>query len=279
MLKTIKRIKSIYRDVSFLRARNSRFCSYIGDGQILTELWDGTKIYAVGRDRSVAPHLMFNGEWEMDITKIYLDHLPRTGNVLDCGANHGYFGLLALSQSEADLHFFEINKLLAELIRDSVDINGWSKRSSVVREAVSSKSGLELEVREPKGYLGSASLEALDYNLSGEKLEISRSYKVKTISLDDYCLEQGIETIDLMKLDVESHEEQVILGAERMLKSGSIRKLLMEYTPGAYSAAFADLIDGYFSNISIVENGKLRQISSVKDIQSIDFVTLLLIAG
>jgi FkbM family methyltransferase len=36
---------------------------------------------------------------------------------------------------------------------------------------------------------------------------------IKTISLDDFCTEQGISRIDLLKLDIQGNEAEILAGA------------------------------------------------------------------
>ena len=45
---------------------------------------------------------------------------------------------------------------------------------------------------------------------------------VKVITLDSYCDEQKIEFIDLLKIDVQGHEEEVLKGSKKMFASNSI---------------------------------------------------------
>ena len=270
-MNVFKRIKKIHTDVRYLRGnleKPERFCSYMGGGVALTQLWDGTKVFVDTFDRSVAPHLMMSGEWEIDITKVFMRFLPESGVLFDCGANHGYFGLLAMAKSQCDVHFFEVNEKLAELVRDSASINGWHERAVIVRNAVSARTGELVEVAEPSGYAGSAKIGGVEHRLCNEDTTLSRKYTVETTALDDYCDEHSIDYIDFMKLDVESHEEQALVGAEAMLRGGRIRKLLMEYTVGAYSESFVEMLTDSFARVSVVDNsGELIEVRGNQDIE------------
>jgi len=56
--------------------------------------------------------------------------------------------------------------------------------------------------------------------------------KEETISLDtldDYCERVKVQSIDLLKVDVEGHELEVFKGAERMLAQGKIKRIQFEY--------------------------------------------------
>ena len=54
---------------------------------------------------------------------------------------------------------------------------------------------------------------------------------VRLSTLDEYCAEQGIEQIDLLKLDVEGHELAVLRGGQKMIQEGRIKRIQFEYGP------------------------------------------------
>lgn len=51
---------------------------------------------------------------------------------------------------------------------------------------------------------------------------------VPAVTVDDYMREQGLDRIDLLKIDVEGHEEMVLRGALDHLSSGSIEFVFCE---------------------------------------------------
>lgn len=57
---------------------------------------------------------------------------------------------------------------------------------------------------------------------------IEQSRKVKSITLDSFLTERGVEVVDFMKLDVEGHEFCVLKGARESLHAGRIRALSFE---------------------------------------------------
>jgi FkbM family methyltransferase len=65
------------------------------------------------------------------------------------------------------------------------------------------------------------------YFAAGDFTE-SRSYPVKTRSIDSYCLEAHIGQIDILKLDTEGFELNVLKGASRLLQAGRIRVIYSE---------------------------------------------------
>jgi len=57
---------------------------------------------------------------------------------------------------------------------------------------------------------------------------VSRSYLVKTRSIDSYCQEAKIPKIDLLKLDTEGFELNVLKGASGLLRASQIRVIYSE---------------------------------------------------
>lgn len=53
--------------------------------------------------------------------------------------------------------------------------------------------------------------------------------KVQAVTIDDYCREKSIETIDLLKLDVEGAELQALQGASAMLKEKQVACVSYEF--------------------------------------------------
>src|SRR4029077_5340792 len=55
-----------------------------------------------------------------------------------------------------------------------------------------------------------------------------RETRVRTTTVDAYCREQEIETIDILKIDTQGTSDRVLRGAEGMLKNGRIRLVRAE---------------------------------------------------
>jgi len=53
--------------------------------------------------------------------------------------------------------------------------------------------------------------------------------EVNTSTLDDFCLKNKIENIDLLKIDTEGHEKEVLQGASSLLLNKKIKYILIEF--------------------------------------------------
>ena len=60
-------------------------------------------------------------------------------------------------------------------------------------------------------------------------IDFEKSEKVEIDTVDSYCRENAIDRINLLKIDVEGHELNALLGAERMFASKSIDVVSFEF--------------------------------------------------
>ncbi|OAN69009.1 hypothetical protein A8B82_04900 [Sulfitobacter sp. EhC04] len=156
--------------------------------------------------------------------------------VFDVGANTGTWSLALLQHSApwiGTIHMFEpmpgnrnkIKELMQDGLfgdhKDQVTINGF---------ALSDKAG-KVEINFENDVTGFASIDSKLVHLPMRNQALDRTLTVETQRLDDYCEANGIEEIDILKIDVEGHELAVLKGAERMFAEGRIRVVAYEIGP------------------------------------------------
>lgn len=107
-----------------------------------------------------------------------------------------------------------------------------------------------------------ASVLASLYNRQLDHLGITMNKKeeVEIKKLDDYCDQNDIQNIDLLKLDVEGNELDVLYGAERMLSTSSIRFIQFEFggcniDSRTYFRDFFYLLNPNFNIYRVLQNG------------------------
>jgi FkbM family methyltransferase len=143
--------------------------------------------------------------------------------IFDVGANAGIFSLAALAaQPDATVHAFEPTPEIAGRLRHTAVLNRLN-RLHVHETAVSSENGhaalirfrVELGANEGMNFITSAT--------GGSGVEL-----VSTVCLDRFCAEHAIEHIDLLKLDIQGHEHQALVGAAQMLSTGRVGTIFTE---------------------------------------------------
>jgi len=92
------------------------------------------------------------------------------------------------------------------------------------------------------------------------------SATVDVVTLDGFCAQKGIETIDFLKIDVEGYEINVLRGANTMLSERNIRVIQFEFTQlnsilGVFFKDIYDMLSKYYDIYRLLPHG-LRKIKS-----------------
>jgi FkbM family methyltransferase len=192
-------------------------------------------------------------EYEPATTRYVREHLKPGHVFLDIGANSGYFTLLAADRVGASGHVyaFEPNPPVFEALRRHVALNGYGDRARLFDFAASclSSDRVPFFVSQSPANTGLSSL-LIDSGASHQSLSPSATIAVRTRTIDAWLSESAIDSVALVKIDVENAEHQVILGMDAALRSGLIERLIVETRPG--SAAHQTLL-GYGYDAEILE--------------------------
>ena len=148
--------------------------------------------------------------------------------VFDAGANIGEWTASLQDMSGGDvrnlsIHSFEPCKATFETLEKNVKKHPASDRVRTVKLALSDAPGTaELNVVND-----GAGTNSLHHHID---LKVTKTEEIKLTTVDEYCQENGIDAIDLVKIDTEGHDPSVLRGAETMLQVGNIEMIQFEYT-------------------------------------------------
>lgn len=132
--------------------------------------------------------------------------------IIDCGAN---IGLFSLALKDAAL-IIAIEPSPTTYSRLSYNFQKNGINGNILNNAVSSKEG-ELAM-------------TIDKNSSVlAQVSENGNFIVKALTLDWIISEQNLQVVDLLKLDVEDHELQALIGAKESLSSNLIKRIFFEY--------------------------------------------------
>jgi FkbM family methyltransferase len=155
------------------------------------------------------------GGYEPATLKVWVKLSQQSATVFDVGANFGLFGLISRAVNPSSrVYCFEPLTRNATLIERNSQLNHFD--ITVVHVAVSNKAGsfTFYDMADHDNTIGSFDK---DFVLSHKHHKELVPTDVKTITLDDYADEISLQTLDLMKIDVEGHEVAAIEGARRLI--------------------------------------------------------------
>ena len=143
---------------------------------------------------------------------------------LDVGAHTGEYAELLLSQfPHACVHAFEPHPVTHELLRKAV-----RGRVGCHALALGAEAG-EFELFDRKKCDGSVRASLSRAALESVQQEELIAHRVQVSMVDRFLAEQGIERVDLLKIDTEGFEMDVLNGAAQALQEGRVRVIQFEF--------------------------------------------------
>ncbi len=164
-----------------------------------------------------------NGEKAIFQTVSKLLQPPFT--VFDVGANKGQFCSLIQKHllSDHQIHCFEPGVTTFNILKTNIN----SSKSVILNNFGLSHKEQKLKLYYDKPGSGLASL--TQRNLDHFDINFSDSEEVTLKTLDQYCIDNSIDSIDLLKIDVEGHELDVLAGASKTLSNNIIKTISFEF--------------------------------------------------
>ncbi len=251
---------------------------YLGNNTGLTFVDEGLFLYVDTTDRSLAPHLIASGTWEDNNTKLLKVLMKTRANIVDAGANHGYFSVIAAAQNRkhnrsGKIFCIEANPSFIALLTSSVISNGFSQSINIVNKILSDKqqdNSRFLSMKTLKGGSGVDSAEFIN-NISEQKLE----YDVLAIESTtlDVLIPKGLK-IDILRMDIQGYEFKALKGASRVLSESDDIVIFMELDP---TLSYYSEVEDEFNQLEkmgfkfwiVQKNGSIKSasIKSLIDIQ------------
>lgn len=168
--------------------------------------------------------------WDAPLSR-WLAYLASISHTLfDVGGHCGYFSLIMqhFAPPDAQIHTFEPNASLHARFRHNLELN----------QAMN----VRLNPQAVSDHIGSISLYVRDTIESGTTsthpiFAYDHIDSVQTITLDAYCDELQIDQVDLIKIDVEGHEDAVLRGMQQGLAGGRYGIIVLEGHPSLLTAS------------------------------------------
>ncbi len=151
--------------------------------------------------------------WERVSINLWTDLCKRADVILDIGANTGVYALIAKTVNpSARVYAFEPVHRVYERLQDNVRLNGYE--IECLEQAASDKDGKAIIYDLPSDHIYSVTV---NKNLHPEGSETIKT-EIETVTLSSFIGSRNLDRIGLMKIDVETHEPEVLDGMGPFLK-------------------------------------------------------------
>jgi FkbM family methyltransferase len=180
---------------------------------------------------------VFSGIREIWVRDVYLKNnyleIPPGALVIDLGANMGNFTNLALAQHEdVRVVAVEPSLSLANTLRETLRINGWSNRASVKRAFVGVETKVQIDVAADPDYRDA-----------------------EYISESAFLEEFDIQRVDFLKCDIEGSEFFLVDPGSKLLSITKNLAVEVHPTGGSVESFLSSLRTAGFEIGSVVEDG------------------------
>lgn len=167
------------------------------------------------------------GVYEPYTRTLFADNIHPDMTIIDAGANFGLYTLLAASKvgSKGSIYSFEPNPTVFPLLKKNIITNGYANFVHAEPLAITNRCGTaELSVgrfSSVGGHIASQSI-----GQSGDN-DLDR-FQVQTTTLDQFFQERGWPRVDVVKMDIEGHEQYALEGMTELNSRNPQLQLFLE---------------------------------------------------
>jgi FkbM family methyltransferase len=222
--------------IAYFAVRSNRLVdsqsTYLGDNTAVTFLENGIRLLVDTRSIDIGIHLLTLGRWETAYTSLFTRLVKPGDTVIDLGANHGVYALLAaqIVGPTGRVDAFEPNPRLSKLVDLSLRLNGFSPWARVHTLGASEAMGTARLVFSDH-FSGGGSVA-----LAGSAAETRPGVECRLVALDDMFADPNYRP-SVIKMDVEGHEGRALRGMRRILERSPDVRIMMEFGPPMMQSA------------------------------------------
>jgi FkbM family methyltransferase len=211
---------------------------------------------------------LYNG-WEKYSMRLWARLAKDAEVIFDIGANTGIYSMVAKAKNtHAAVHAFEPFPAIHKKLVDNNRLNGFDIQCNC--EAVSDYTGDAVIYSADKEFAYSVTV---NKNLWAEEGKAFR-IPIKTKKLTDYIQAQQVKRIDLMKIDVETHEPEVMEGfGDYLAKFRPI--ILIEILNEEVAARLSPYFEG--AGVDFYNIDELKGIKKVDRLSKSDYYNFLIV--
>jgi FkbM family methyltransferase len=177
-------------------------------------------VMALDHHDSVQRTIFAEGEYEPEVTRRLMYELRPDDVFYDIGANVGYYTCAAMKSRVGSVLAFEPDPLTASVLRLNLRLNGVAGASCQVLEVALGRD------------VASAVFHRSHVSNSGRSgfrpVDAVASFEVPIETIDSIITAGHAPVPTVLKIDVEGHEHEVLLGASRLLENSPPRLIVFE---------------------------------------------------
>jgi FkbM family methyltransferase len=236
-------------------------------------VFSGTNTFKIYHTGTIIENQLFWGGldgYEPNSLKLWARLSRDAETIFDLGANSGVYSLISKSENlTANVYAFECVNRVFDVLKKNISLNNYD--ISCFKHAISNQNGIGYFIDDYEDFTQSVTINmGLDDVAKGRGVDISELHKVETqlITLDTFIENNNIQGIDLIKIDVETHEPQVLEGFQKHLKAFQptlLIEIIRDHVALSLENQFADLnyiffyINEPFGGIERMVEGEIYQ--------------------
>ncbi len=191
------------------------------------------------------PQVRFHKDWSIlnCLSPVKEKHI-----LIDLGARNGwFFKCWSDVCPQAEIHAFEPDIVAFESLQTKHQYN---EKIHISNQGVGAKSAVETFYHFSDSQVSSSFLKPDQKAWSGIHYETGelKESEVSIISLDDYCSSNGIQSVYIIKIDIQGYELQALQGAINILKDTSYLLVESAIKPLYVGAATFTEVHDFLSN-------------------------------
>jgi FkbM family methyltransferase len=197
--------------------------------------------------------------WEKVSIGLWIDLCRKSEVIIDIGANTGVYSLIAKAlNADSKVYAFEPVKRVFEKLEANNNLNDYTIKC--YQQAISNSNGKAIIYDLPNSdHIYSVTVNKNIHDPSMETI----STEIDTITLDTFIDKERLSKIDLIKIDVETHEAEVLEGFKKHLKE-FLPTILIEILNDEVGANVQKIVqDMNYLYFNIDENKGIRQVENM----------------
>ena len=199
---------------------------------------------------------------ELDVLKKIIRSSDNRTVILDVGANKGQYTEAALSMKEPgkklEIHLFEPSAINVGILKEKFNDATCDGNIFIINElALSDKAETSYLYTDEEGSdLGSL----LQLKIPIRPFDDAKKESIQTITLDEYFSRHRLESVELLKIDVEGGEYMVLSGAKKVLRERRIKNIQFEFGAGNITSRiffhdFWEMLSEWYHFSLVLEGG------------------------